>query len=273
MKFISTFTLLLCIVTNTSYAADERSTFGITNFAFSSYLGTGFYTSSGQNVFVVQMPFQHTIIKKTGSNAGWALNLPLTIGLIDFENIEAENLPELGDVTTITFLPGIEYQYPVTPNWTLIPFADYGFARDLNNTTNVLVLGAGIKSNADFKHNKNIFTLGNRFLYAREKSGSADNDSDYSLIETGLNYRITSNYKANDVPPHINLYYINFYYPDNLVFFEQTTNPVRVGIEHEIGFTFSNLPDFLFFEKAELGFGIRRGNGVDVYRIVFGSPF
>ena len=118
-----------------------------------------------------------------------------------------------------------------------------------------------------------MFTLGNRFLYAREQSEGASSDADYSLIETGLNYRVTSTFFFDDEPIYSNLYYINFYYPNNLVFFEQTENPVRVGIEHEVGITISNIPDFLFFEKPELGMGVRFGNDLKVYRLVFGAPF
>lgn len=260
---------------NNTYAAkDDNGSFGLTSFAFASYLGTGFYTTSGQNVFVLQMPFEHIIKEKTDTEAGWLLNLPLTIGFINFDSLQVEDLPQLSDVGTITFLPGLEFQYPVTSNWTLIPFADYGFARELDNsTTNVLITGTGIKSYYNVHFDKAMFTLGNRFLYAREQSKNSSNDADYSLIETGLNYRITSNFSFGDEPLYSNFYYINFYYPNNLVFFEQTPNPIRVGIEHEVGITFSNIPDFLFFEKPQLGIGVRFGNNVNVYRLVFGAPF
>ena len=267
---------LLCIFTvNSAYAEanGEDGSFGLTSFAFASYLGTGFYTTSGQNVFVLQMPFDHVIKEKTDTEAGWVLKLPITIGFINFEDTILEDLPELDDVGTITFLPGIEYQHPVTPNWTLIPFADYGFARELDNTSNVLIVGAGIKSYYNVHFDKAMFTLGNRFLYARERSKLSSSDADYSLIETGLNYRVTSNYFFAEDQLYSNLYYINFYYPNNLVFFEQTPNPIRVGIEHEVGITFSNLPDFLFFEKPQIGVGVRFGNDLKVYRLVFGAPF
>ena len=254
-------------------AADDDGSFGLTSFAFASYLGTGFYTTSGQNVFVLQMPFEHIIKEKTETEAGWKLKLPITVGFINFENLNSEELPELNDVGTITFLPGLAYQYPVTRNWTLTPFVDYGFARELAYTSNILIIGSGLKSTFNVHFEESMFTLGNRFLYAREQSEGASSDADYSLIETGLNYRVTSTFFFDDEPIYSNLYYINFYYPNNLVFFEQTENPVRVGIEHEVGITISNIPDFLFFEKPELGMGVRFGNDLKVYRLVFGAPF
>lgn len=268
------FPLLLCLIVSNVHANhSEDGSFGLTSFAFASYLGTGFYTTSGQNVFVLQMPFDHTIKEKTDTEAGWLLKLPITIGFINFDSLKVEQLPGVNDVGTITFLPGLEYQYPVTPNWTLIPFADYGFARELDATSNVLITGSGIKSYYDVYFDNAKFTLGNRFLYAREQSKNFSSASSYSLLETGLNLRVSSLFSFNDETVYSNFYYINFYYPNNLVFFEQTPNPIKIGIEHEIGITFSNMPDFLFFEKPQIGIGVRFGNKVNVYRIVFGAPF
>ncbi len=266
--------VLSCLCIDTASAAEEEGVYGVTNFAFSSYLGTGFYTTSGQNVFVLHLPFDYTIKEKSDTDAGWGLNLPVTLGFINFDTIDPIEIPNLkNNVRTITLLPGIEYRYPVTPDWTVIPFADYGFARDLDHTNNVLITGVGAKSYADFHHKKNLFTLGNRFLYSRERSGHTSNDSSYSLIETGLNYRMTSDHYFDNGALYANFYYINFYYPNDLVFFERTANPVRVGMEHELGVTISNISDFLFFKKPQLGIGVRFGNNVDVYRIVFGAPF
>ena len=265
--------LLILSIAGPAYAAEDDGSFGLTSFAFASYLGTGFYTTSGQNVFVLQLPFEHIIKEKTDTEAGWKLKLPITAGFINFDSIIIEELPGLSDVGTITFLPGLAYQYPVTHNWTLAPFVDYGFARELAYTSNILIMGTGLRSIYDVHFDEAMFTLGNRFLYAREQSKGSSSDADYSLIETGLNYRVTSSYFFDDEPIYSNLYYINFYYPNNLVFFEQTDNPIRVGIEHEFGITISNIPDFLFFEKPQLGLGVRFGNDVKVYRLVFGAPF
>ncbi len=266
--------LLFCLITKSAFAVEEEGAFGLTSFAFASYLGTGFYTTEGHSVFVLQLPFEHIIIEKTSTQAGWKLNLPLTIGFINFDSLkDIEELPDLNDVGTITFLPGLEYQLPLTINWTVSPFADYGFARDLDSDSNVLIVGAGIKSRFYFQLGSQQFTLGNRFLYAREKSKDSGSDADYSLIETGISYNIPGGFEFTEKPLFANIYYINYYYPNNLVFLEQTKNPIRVGVVHEVGFTISNIPDFLFFEKTQLGLGVRFGSGVNVYRLVYGMPF
>lgn len=266
---------MLALVTplTTSLANKDDSSAGLTNFAFSSYLGTGFYTTSGQKVFVLQLPLDYNIRERTDDEAGILLKLPLTVGFINFNSLDIKGLPNINDTTTLTFLPGIEYQYPVTPDWILSPFADYGFARDFNNSENILITGFGIKSNFRFKLGDATVTLGNRFLHARERTGNSANDSSYSLIETGLNYRINSDYSFSNGALQSNLYYINFYYPNSIEFLQQTTTPIRVGVENELGITFSNLPDFLFFEKPELGIGVRVGNSITAYRILFGAPF
>lgn len=267
------FTLLLCLWYKPAFSDDAGGVFGTTNFVFSNYLGTGFYTTSGHNVFVIQIPLDHTIIEKTDTDAGWLLNLPITIGLINFGNLEFEELPDINDVTTLTFVPGIEYQYPVTPDWTLIPFADYGFARDFNHTSNVLITGVGIKSYANFQLNESVLTLGNRLLYAREKSEDANDASDYLLIETGLSYQLNNELSIGSHAINTSLYYVNYYYPDSLVFFDRTPNPIIIGVANEIGFTLSNLPDFMFFDSPEIGLGVRINDEIKVYRLVFGAPF
>ncbi len=257
------------------YASNDKSTSGLASFAFSSYLGTCFYTTSGQNVFVLQLPFEHAIREKTDSETGVILKLPVTIGFINFDNLDFDNLPgipKIHDVATITFLPGIEVQYPATPNWTVSPFIDYGYASDFNNTTNTLITGIGLKNIVDFHIGKKKLRLGSRILYAREQSKNSDNDSSYSLIETGINYQMKKN-NTVDNPLIFNLYYINFYYPNELVFFERAPNPIIIGIEHEFGFTLSNIPNFLFFEKPQLGLGARFSKGLNAYRIIFGAPF
>jgi hypothetical protein len=270
-RFISVLLFSLILTGKNGFAATDPSTVGLTNYAFASYLGNGFYTTSGQRVFVLQIPLKHTIKELSEDEAGIVLKLPLTFGIVDFEALE--NIPEVNDITTMTFLPGLEYQYPVTPDWTLSPFFDYGFARDFNNAENVLITGIGIKSYFDFTVYESSFTLGNRFLYAREQSKTKASNSDYSLIETGLNYRVDSDYVFSNGPLQSNLYYLNLYYPNNLVFLEQTDNPIRVGVEHEVGITISNIPDFLFFDSPQIGLGVRVGGDVNVYRLVFGAPF
>jgi len=267
-----TLALLLITLFQPAYSAEEEGTFGLTNFAFSHYLGTGFYSASGLEVFVIQLPFEHTIKEKTDNSGGWVLNLPFTIGLVNFKNLDLQNLPNIDDVATLSFIPGIEYQHPMTAEWTISYFADYGFARDFNQTSNVLVTGIGVKSKADFILNDSILTLGNSFLYAHEKSTDANASSDYSLLKTGLNHRFASDY-INLPSVFTNLYYINYYYPDSLVFFDRAPNPIKIGNANEIGATFSNLPGLLFFEDFEIGFGIRFSDDIKVYRVVFGAPF
>ena len=253
-------------------ATKDSSTFGITNYAFASYIGTGFYSTSGQDVFVFQLPFKHIIKEETDEEAGWRLNLPLTLGFINFSGLESE-IPELDDVGTITFLPGIEYRKKITSDWTLIPFADYGFARDFNHTNNVLIIGLGIKSYVNFHTEGGVLTLGNRFLYARESNEDAESNTDYTRILTGLNYRFDQHARIAGSDLGINLYYANYYYPDDLVFLERTTSPIRVGYENEIGFTVDNISNFLFFSELQLGFGVRFGNDIRVYRLLFSAPF
>ena len=87
------------------------------------------------------------------------------------------------------------------------------------------------------------------------------------------NYLLKNKLSFANNSVNTNLYYVNYYYPDSLVFFDRAPNPIIVGVANEVGITFSNLPDFLFFDAPEVGIGIRYSGDIQVYRIVFGAPF
>lgn len=93
------------------------------------------------------------------------------------------------------------------------------------------------------------------------------------MIETGLSYQLNNELSIGSHAINTNLYYVNYYYPDSLVFFDRTPNPIIIGVANEIGFTLSNLPDFMFFDSPEIGLGVRINDEIKVYRLVFGAPF
>ena len=107
----------------------------LTNFAFARYLGSGFYTTGDIRIFVLQLPLTSQLKPLTRDEYGLVLQYPLTLGFTDvsFEGIADGNIPDINDVATLSFVPGLEFQYQVLDNWMLAPFADLGFAHDLGS--------------------------------------------------------------------------------------------------------------------------------------------
>ncbi len=269
--------LLAVIFSNTIFATDaysqDQSEAELINFAFSNYLGTGFYTSGGGEVFILRIPLSTTLRPMTSNDAGWVITYPVTLGIANVDEIVEGTVPTLDHVGTLSVIPGVEYHYPVLNNWRLLPFVDLGLARDLVNNVNIRVLGAGVKSYATFDFKRHRLTLGNRFLYADQKNLETSRNSNFAVFETALDYNIPSDLTIFGSFFDISFYYINYYYLKDLVLVDYLDNPISLQNKNEVGFTFS-LPEYSWLpDNPRLGFGVQFTKDAELYRIVFGMPF
>ena len=269
--------MLVFVLSNTilvpgAYCEDESEA-ELINFAFGNYLGTGFYASSGGEVFILRIPLSTTLRPMTSNDPGWVITYPVTLGIANVDEIADGNAPTLDHVGTISLIPGVEYHYPVLYNWRLIPFFDLGIARNVVSDVNIRVLGTGVKSYATFDFDRNRLTLGNRFLFADQSNKTTGAHSNFSVFETALDYNIPTNYTVHGSFIDISFYFINYYYLDDLVLVDYLDNPISLENKNEVGFTFS-LPDYPWLpDNPRLGFGVQITKDANLYRIVFGMPF
>jgi len=269
--------MLVFVLSNTILASnaycEDRSEAELINFSFAHYLGTGFYTSGGGEVFILGIPLSTTLRPMTSNDPGWVITYPVTLGIANVDEIVDGNAPTLDHVGTISVIPGVEYHYPVLYNWTLIPFFDLGLARDLVNNVNIRVLGTGVKSFATFDFDRNRLTLGNRFLYADQKNLARGSNSNFAVFETALDYNIPTDFTVLGSYFDFSFYFINYYYLKDLVLVDYLDNPISLENKNEIGFTFS-LPEYSWLpDDARLGFGVQMTRDASLYRIIFGMPF
>ena len=267
------FLLAICQFQLSDSLAEEPSDVELVNFAFSNYLGSGFYASGERTVFILKVPLETTLVPMTSNDPGWVIKYPVSIGVTNFEEIVNGTVPELDDVGTVSIVPGIEYHYPVMNNWKLVPFFDLGIARDYNNNDNVRVLGTGAMSYATFDFGRNRLTLGNRFLYADAMNLETTRRSHFSVFETGLDYNIPTDFTIHGSYIDFSLYYINYFYLQDLVILEVLDNPISLQNKNELGFTVS-LPDYAWLpDSARLGLGVQFTSETRLYRLLFGMPF
>jgi hypothetical protein len=275
VKFGSQLLLFLVFGNITSLAevyGQDRPEVELLNFAFSNYLGSGFYSSSGGEVFILKIPLATTLRTMTDDEAGWIVKYPVTIGVSKIGEIADGEVPDLDNVGTVSVIPGIEYHYPLLPNWYLAPFFDLGVARDLTNETSTRVLGTGIKSFVEFDIGGNSLTLGNRFLFADQESFDQGNHSNFSVFETGLDYIIPTDLSINGSVINLGFYYINYFYLDDLVLVDYLDDRISLENKNEIGFTVS-LPKHAWLpDDSRVGFGVQMTQDKKLYRLVLGSP-
>lgn len=139
--------LILLLPWGTSSLAQDAS--DLVNFAFASRLGSGVYQTSGRTLWILRIPGSATVLRREETRA-WSMKVvfPFTIGLFDFKpaDVIESGLPSRFDTLGLT--PGIRFEVPTTPAWTLFPFAQGGPVRDFSTDTTAWVYSVGVTSEA-----------------------------------------------------------------------------------------------------------------------------
>lgn len=246
------------------------------NYGFATYLGSGIYSASGQAVQIYQIPFSYQIFE-AGEDKSWGLNLtlPLTLGFYDFQ---LQDIPESGlptDISTASFVPGLEFQYFITKKWQLWPFFDFGYAKNMGNGDATRIYSYGIRSYYIYPFKDVTFTLGNRLLHARQRGVDRSTSSDFGAFETSLDFRLEQFPFFKKYLADFSVYYANYQYFDTLRLIIPSGVPVNVVKQNELGFTFGVQikKKTKFLDIPRIGLAIRKGDGLDIYRLVFGLPF
>jgi hypothetical protein len=257
--------------------SDDTSEVELTNFAFANYLGSGFYSSGNARLFIFRVPLSSDLTEVTKEKGGLRLNYPIALGagVIDADR----DFPEIGEVldldnfVTVSVVPGLEYVLPVTDIWYLAPFIDLGIAQDFANETTVGIGGIGAKSYVSLEFDNSRMLIANRLLYAEQENLDSGNNSHFVSFETGLEYTVPTSYTINGSLVSFSIYYINYYYPDDLVLGGSVENRISLQNKNEIGFTFTLPKHDWLPDNLQLGLGVQATEDTDLYRIVLGTPF
>lgn len=267
--------LILSLAASNVFSATTEGDVDITNYAFATYLGTGIYVTSGRTVQVYQIPFSYTAREIKDNNYGLKVTLPVTFGFFDFKSSDVleNNLPS--EVAIGSFIPGLEYQYPVNEYWLVSPFVDVGIAKNFSTGDSIYIYGAGLKNRIKFNWELWEFTIGNRLLYAAHSGDTPDDSNDFSSVETGIEVIYPSDLTIFNKLLKFSLYYVNYRYPDKLQFSNIQDENAEVKIQNEVGFTlvFSQPIESRWLDVPRIGLGYRTGDNLSITRLIFGIPF
>ena len=250
--FYSLITIYLCAGKDTAEANADLP--GGINFAYATWVGSGYYRVGGQNAYILRGRVSIPLVEPH-TERKWELDLLLegTIGFYD-------SLDETTGAAAITAVPGLMLQYPVLDNWWLKPFGQIGVGKDFSGGDVVIIGGAGIKSLAAFPQaNGVVWELGNSLTIA-DNSDSSDNSSDdgFSMFEIGLNRRNPINYRVLGQPTDLNLFFIYTEFINDLKFFQADVRDTRLERLFKFGLAFTSTEKFSIL-------GIKfSGGGLDV---------
>jgi hypothetical protein len=246
----------------------------VLNFGFATQLGSGIYSLSGRTLQVYRLPFGYTLPREDDAPLKVRLTLPLTIGFLDFkpQDVADTGLPEQLD--SFSFVPGVEFDYALDEHWTVQPFAEAGIARDRNTEVDQRVYSLGLRGRYDVERGPVAWQAYGEIVHVAVEQVSFDRTDDFTRLRLGLTARRPF---ASARPGRR---------PDFLVYgFTESFTDAPSGpagepndggeLQYEVGFTLGATEQIRLWRipLPRVGFGYRFGNGLSVYRIVFGSPY
>ena len=123
---------------------DEALVDAVPNYMFSAVLGSGFYTVEDATLTMVRIPVSKTLREFSPEQSRIKLLLPVTVGYVSLDPDDVIDRWVPTELGTLSFIPGIEYQYAVNDDLVLKPFAQLGGGYDFeNDILSGLIIGGG----------------------------------------------------------------------------------------------------------------------------------
>ncbi len=263
------FIFYCCLVIPSAYAENETES---ANYAFANYLGSGIYRTTGQDAMVLNMPFSYQMERDDGIN--FKIRLPVSVGFFDFEinDIPDDGIPT--KIDTLSFVPGIEFDYLYSDQLTITPYFDLGWAGNLTSGSDTAVYSSGVS--ALYKVNGGSFDplWVNRLYYAGYYTGDTNNKEGYAAFQTGIDLGFPNRFNVLGRSIQPTVFATAYWYFIDLTFELQGNQDVTISSSYEVGFTLAseNPIGYSFLSLDRLGVGYRFGEDFYAWHLLFDLP-
>jgi hypothetical protein len=247
----------------------------VIDFGFATQLGSGVYTMSGRTLQIYKLPFGYEFDHAEDARIRVRLTFPVTLGFLDFEAIDVveSGLPDSLD--SLSFVPGLQLDVPISPDWVLQPFVEAGVARDRTSDLDERIYAAGLRSLYEVARGATQWQLYDELLYANVEQRSLDHSNDFTRLRLGITARRPFDVAGDGRRADYLVYGFSDVFldtPDSLLEGEEGGGG---DPQFELGITFGTTEPRSVWRipLPRIGLGYRFGDGLSVYRLVFGTPF
>ncbi|MEN8168057.1 MAG: hypothetical protein ABFR65_11350 [Pseudomonadota bacterium] len=181
------------------------------SYIYATILGTGTYKIRDRRITMFKIPLSWTQRKTTTEVAGWKWFLPVVAGYDDLSEVDSDWISALlpDQLVTLTFLPGIEYSYPVTPRWHLKPFVQAGVGREFSEGETIYLTQLGVRSLNLYNLGENWeLRWGNTLRWAAEYQAESKDRIRLGVFDSGLDIRRNLPCHFFHHPTDLGVYYI-----------------------------------------------------------------
>ncbi len=265
--------LMLSLLSSGSALAQETE--GVANYAYAIFFGTGKYSVSDRDIYVLRAPLVFTLREAdyTQGAPGLKLLVPVATGITNFD--EFTDLPDLrvDDLQTASVAPGLEVQVPVSENWLISPFGHAGLGWDFNSSENSFIWGVGARSRAWFGEGQR-FLLGGELLWAGNRPNTAQPATRFSRVAIGGEYKWPIRWSAfgrrlNLLPRVVQTFYLD---PADI---DQPRDTTRINRSTEIGLSLGlETPIVILgYPFVQGGVSLEFADGVKAIKLITAFPF
>jgi len=240
--------LIACSLSCCAALADETP--APIPWAYSAYFGTGVYEfEDGETSYIIRAApswriREGSLDEQGRRTIGWRIRVPIAFGLHEFDTSELVAAVKLDNVSTITAVPGVEVDIPMTQRWTLRPFGAFGYGTQIGGDSSAWVYWAGLKSRVTFSADGFDWAIVNALTYSGYTDGKGASgvrtSSRVLPLLTAFEFDRPIEKKIGGEPVHL---YWTFGYTDYLanepLLLGSFVTSVHIDDEWEVGMAFS----------------------------------
>ncbi len=245
------------------------------NWYYAATFGTGVYTAGDRTVTVLQLPFSRALKSVADDGSGLQFKVSTTLGFYDynFDSVASGDIPNR--VSTLSVLPGFEWEFPLSRRWTVRPYADAGLGQELAGRESAWIYDFGVKSRFLLAQDHGVdFALVNSLTSAgyRPRGGPT---RPFGYLATGLDITIPTERTLFGRTVYIGFTPVYYYYFGHLSFAEFDDPKNRIGEEAELALSIVTRKPWSLkvFDIDRVGLAIRSGGDITGVSLFTSLPF
>ena len=258
-------------------SSDAQDTGNLYNWAFAPAFGTGLYTVEGQETLVVTFRPKIDLRRQVDDKIGIKLTLPLSFGLqnVDVDNIFGEDLPDM--FSTISFVPGVEFDIPIGKRWQVRPFGNFGWGTRFGGDESAWIYFAGAKSRYQFEWGKADLGFLSGLLWSGY-SPTPGKENDYARYMLGIeaDYPI-GNVKFRKQQLLFRPHFLYYRYFNDLEFLAPVADEGVISLDQEVVLAVAvgtkEYQKFWLFRPDRIGIGLNLSKNLTGISIFMRSVF
>lgn len=245
------------------------------NWYYAATFGTGVYTAGDRTVAAIQLPISRVLRPVGEGRYGLQLKIPVTLGVYDYTFDAAFSGEYPDQVSTVSVMPGLEWEMPLSRRWTLKPYFSAGLGQELSGRESALIYDFGIKSRFLVGEDKGVeFALVNVLTAAgyRPRGGPAQ---PFGVFAVGLDMVIPTNRILFGREAFIGFTPSYYYYFNKISFAEinDVDNRLREQVELAISVMSRKPWSLKYFDVDRVGLAIRSSSQVFGVSLFTSLPF